>query len=400
MKTVFEVRSLENSRSLSCVSIRVAFQRRVFLKNSTYALLRAVSVGAFMNLFFRFLRAVALSFAVLASSFVIVYAIRIGKMPTVSQSRAVIAKVIPALDDSCRFPKSYHVGAIDPNFHLSEAEFLAAIHEAEAVWETGLGRKVFAERSDSDAIPFNLVFDDRQAQTDSSKEASSDIDDRKAAYDSLLVAHESIRKEFDQKKSAYDARVGRYEKRLRSYESRFEKYRDRLREYEQSVAEWNAKGGAPSDEYKKLEDERSSLNKESSALDDDRKSMNEEKASIEKDLQALNAFSGRVNTMAGSLNRMASALNLTVDTYNRIFGSREEFTTGLYTKDAAGARIDVFQFYDHDDLVLILAHEMGHAFGIGHATERASIMYPSIGEQKLALTDEDRRLFESVCPKQ
>ena len=352
-----------------------------------------------MHVFFRLLRAVALSLAVLASSFAIVYAIKTGKAPTVSRSLAVLAKVIPALDDSCRFPIAYRVGVLDPNFHFSEAEFLAAIHEAEAVWETGLGRDVFVERAESDAIPFNLVFDDRQAQTDSFKEASSDIENRKATYDSLRTSYESIRKAFDQKKSAYDARVGRYGKRLHAYESRLAKYHDRLREYEQSVAEWNAKGGAPSDAYEALEDERKALSKESSALEDDRKDINEEKVSIEKDFRALNALSGQVNTAAGSLNRMASALNLTVDTYNQVFGSREEFTTGLYTKDASGARIDVFQFYDHNDLVLILAHEMGHALGIGHATESASIMYPSVGEQQPVLTDEDRRLFEVLCKK-
>ncbi|QQS16164.1 MAG: matrixin family metalloprotease [Candidatus Moraniibacteriota bacterium] len=350
-----------------------------------------------MAFFFRTIRAVLLSLVVLASSFAVVFALKTGKMPTVSSSRAVLSKVIPALDDSCRFPLEYRVGTIDPNFHLSEAEFLKAIHEAEAIWESGTGRDLLMESTDTDAIPINLVFDDRQAETDSLKETSSDIESRKSAYESLRSEYNALRKEFDGKKFAYDGHVSSYEKKLRDYERRVEKYQDRLASYERLVAQWNAEGGAPPDEYEELEDERKDLKKEASDIDDERKRLNDEKSALAKEYAALNVLSGQVNTAAGSLNRMASALNLTVDTYNQVSGAREEFTTGLYTKDASGANIDVFQFYDHDDLVLILAHEMGHALGIGHAAESTSIMYPSVGEQKPVLTDEDRRLFEELC---
>lgn len=350
-----------------------------------------------MNFFLRAIRAISLSLVVLASSFALVFALKTGRMPTVSSSRAVLSKVIPALDDSCRFPLSYRVGTIDPNFHLSEAEFSNAIHEAEALWETGVGRDLFAEGAEESALPINLVFDDRQAETDSLKETSSDIESRKSAYDSLRAEYDSLRTAFDRKKSVYDGHVSSYEQNLARYERRVKKYQDRLASYERLVAQWNAEGGAPPDEYEELEDERKDLKKEASDIEDERDELNNEKAALSKEFRELNALSGQVNTAAGSLNRMASALNLTVDTYNQISGAREEFTTGLYTKDASGARIDVFQFYDHADLVLILAHEMGHALGIGHATESASIMYPSVGEQKPVLTDEDRRLFEGLC---
>ena len=352
-----------------------------------------------MAFLLRAIRTMLLSLAVLVSSFAIVFVMKTGTAPTVSSSRAVLSRVIPALDDSCRFPLPYRVGILDPSFHFSEAEFLLAIHEAEALWETGLGRDLFVERSEADAIPFNLVFDDRQAQTDSLKEASSDIESRKSAYETLRSDYESIRREFDRKKSAYDANVIRYERELRGYERRAKEYHDRLQSYERSVTQWNAKGGAPPDEYDELEDERKSLKKESSAIEDERKNLNDKKSSLEKDFRSLNTLSGQVNAAAGNINRMASALNLSVDRYNQVSGAREEFMTGLYTKDASGARIDVFQFYDHADLVLILAHEMGHALGIDHAMENTSIMYPSVGDQRPVLTDEDRRLFEAVCPK-
>ncbi len=350
-----------------------------------------------MSFLFRFFRALVLSLAVLISSFVIVYAIKTGKAPSVSQSRAVISKVIPALDDSCRFPIAYRVGSIDPRFHISPEELSGALRDASAIWESGLGRDLFVVSDGSDAMPVNLVFDNRQETTDSSKEVSSNIDARKAAYEKLRDEYEASRKSFDQKKAAYDASAALYGKHLASYESRAKEYADQLSSYETSVAKWNARGGAPPDEYAKLNDKQSSLQKSASALKNNQNDLNDEKNALTKRFNALSALSGSINTVAGTLNRTESDLNLTVNTYNQVFGTREEFTTGLYTKNASGTRIDVFQFYDTADLTLILAHEMGHALGLGHDADPSSIMYPSVGAQKPAFTDEDRKLFEATC---
>lgn len=354
-----------------------------------------------MIFLFRFIRNIFLSLVVFLSVFAVVLAMKTGKTPTFESSREVLSRVIPAFDDSCRFPIEYRIGSLDPNFHMPETEFLSALREAEAVWETGLGRDLFvaSNRAESEALPVNLVFDNRQARTDSLKEVSSDIESKKASYEELRREYEVAQKEFEREKAMYDTDVKRYEKRLAEYESRVKQYHDRLATYERQVAEWNAEGGAPADEYEELEDERKALKREASDLEEKRDDMSDEKTSLEKKFRSLNILSGKVNTLAGSLNRLASMLNITVDSYNQVFGTREEFTTGLYTRDEAGARIDVFQFYDHADLVLILAHEMGHALGVDHATEISSIMYPSVGEQQSALTDEDRRLFESACPK-
>lgn len=351
-----------------------------------------------MRLLFRFIRNTILSFAVLASSFALVFSVKTGGLPTVDSSRRVLSKVIPALDMSCRFPLSYRIGAIDPRFHFSDAEFLKAIADAEAIWEGGLDRNLFESGDTSASLPIHLVFDNRQEQTDSIKEVSSDIEEQKASYESLRGDYEAVKASFDREKSIYDAVVKRYESHLDEYERRAETYLDRVGSYEKQVAEWNAEGGAPPDEYEELEDTRKSLKKEASNLEENRDDLDDEKQSLEKKFRALNALLGKVNTLAGSLNRLAGVLNITVDSYNQVYGAREEFTTGLYTEENGEARIDVFQFYDYGDLVLILAHEMGHALGIEHATRVDSMMYPSVGEQKPTLTDEDRRMFEAACP--
>lgn len=360
--------------------------------------LKKFHIHDFMRLLFRFIRNTILSLAVLAASFAVVFAVKTGEVPTVDSSREVLSKVIPALDMSCRFPLSYRIGVIDPRFHLSDAELAEAIREAEAIWEQGLERELFERNDTTGAMPIHLVFDSRQARTESLKEASSDIEVKRVEFEKLQREYERARSDFDAEKSAYDTRVGRYEKSLRDYEERAQKYTDRFRSYEAQVVAWNAEGGAPPDEFEELEDRRESLKKESSALEKARGDLNDEKKSLEAMLRALNALAGEVNTIGGSLNRLAIALNVTVDSYNRVYGVREEFTTGLYTEENGEARIEVFQFYDYDDLVLILAHEMGHALGVQHASDPSSLMHPSIGGQLPALSDEDRNLFAKICP--
>lgn len=340
-----------------------------------------------------------LSFSLLLSGVFFAIVWKAGEVPNMKESREILSGVIPALDTSCRFPLSYRVGVIDSRFHLSDAELAEAIREAEAIWEQGLGRELFEWNDEVDAMPINLVFDARQERTESLKEASSDIEMKKAEFEKFQGEYERAKNDFDTEKSAYDTRVKRYEENLRAYEARLQKYNDRFASYEEQVAAWNADGGAPPDEYEELEDIWKSLKKETSKLEGEQDDLNDEKKSLEKKLRSLNERAGVVNTIGGSLNRLAAALNITIDSYNRVFGTREEFTTGLYTRDESGERIDVFQFYDRADLVLILAHEMGHMLGVEHASDSASLMHPSIGGQSLELSDEDTRLFAEVCPR-
>lgn len=45
---------------------------------------------------------------------------------------------------------------------------------------------------------------------------------------------------------------------------------------------------------------------------------------------------------------------------------------GLYYTEG----IDIYYFEDEDDLRITIAHELGHALGIGHTDDPATLMYP------------------------
>ena len=102
-----------------------------------------------------------------------------------------------------------------------------------------------------------------------------------------------------------------------------------------------------------------------------------------------------INTLTETANEVVKKYNEGVNTYNHTFSEGAEFTQGDYQGD----KINIYQFKNRDELVLVLAHELGHALGIDHVDNPESIMYRQMGEQSVGkgLTDQDLQDFRLVC---
>jgi predicted Zn-dependent protease len=74
-----------------------------------------------------------------------------------------------------------------------------------------------------------------------------------------------------------------------------------------------------------------------------------------------------------------------------------QFERGRHVKEGGEEWIDIFQFEDKANLLVTLAHELGHALGIGHNANPASIMSPLIHTDHLALTAEDEAGLKDAC---
>jgi len=272
-------------------------------------------------------------------------------------------------DTVCNIPIQYHVGAIDTRFGTSKEEVIRIAKNAENIWESKIGKDLFVY-SESEGLPINFVFDDRQKDSVLAEELRQDIIQKEGMSESVSAQYEKLISEFRGLKKAYESNVVLYEEKLSSYNT--------------EVNEWNKKGGAPDEVIAQLELVE--------------KSLTQNRSELEARAKKINQLVNELNAIGARGNSLITDYNTIVGDYNNRFSDAKEFTQGDYT----GKAIDIYQFNTEDELTIVLAHEFGHALSIDHVDNARSIMYYFMKEQRIAngLSPEDIAEFSVVCSSQ
>jgi hypothetical protein len=279
----------------------------------------------------------------------------------------IAAASLCALLISCqgpdKYPLAYSVGSFDARFGITRDEFLAAAAEAGAVWGKAAGRQLFRPEPGA-AFKLNLVYDERQERTIEAKKVRAAIDSKGRSYDALVWQHARRLERMKESGARYDAAASALQKRLD--------------EHNATVASWNERGGAPPEEYARLERELAELRRGEEGLDRLRSDFNDDVTAV--------------NDLVAQINELAATNNLQVTYYNGKFVESREFEQGIFD----GSAITIYQFSGIPELRLALVHEFGHALGFGHVDDPGAVMYFKMEKQdpaRPALAPADLRLL-------
>lgn len=275
-------------------------------------------------------------------------------------------EVNPTISVPCSQPIKYSVGRVDPEFGVSHNDLLKALDEAARIWASALGRTPFAYAPDG-PLAINLLYDYRQQTLDKLRRLRQAINMSKATYDGL--------------KATYDDYLAQYKAQERDYHQQVALFEQQKGRFEAEVSFWNARGGVPPGVYIRLKQEEAALNTAARALS--------------QQAAALNALGDKINALIDRLNVLASEIDFNVERFNRLVDEIGDSVQGEYVKDSQGQRIYIYGFRDREELVQVLAHELGHALGLDHVDNPQSIMHPSAGGQRLA--SDDLAKLKALC---
>lgn len=242
----------------------------------------------------------------------------------------------------CDKPVRYKIGSIDPKFKISETKLLAKVEEASDIWTNAYGKRLFVYDQNSD-LEINLIYDERQGSFENIEDLEEGVNDQKMTL--------------EEENAIYDQKVTELEKQVA--------------ELNEQIDYWNSKGGAPEPEFRYLTKMQEDLN---SKIDE------------------LNSYANKLNQVVDDVNKNIGTFNNMVSKFNDVIVQKPE--VGFYT--SGDEKIDIFFYTDEENLVNILAHEMGHSLGLDHIEDEGAMMNPIVSENT-GIKSADIELVNTFC---
>lgn len=273
--------------------------------------------------------------------------------------------------EPCSEPLTLSVGEIDNRYTITVEELEQILIDVAALWSDAAGKELVQFSADG-RIPVHLIYSDDQARSTMERQLNDRI--------------ESMRLELSVLEREYNRAQDRYDDRLDNYNMDARALQTDLNVLNNWVRQINEQGGFRDSQVRQLEQRQNQIENRTRELDRRRIFLSSEADELNRQLEHVNA-------------RIAEK-NRAIEEYNRSFSGTRRFTQGSFEWQGNQSRINVFHFNGLRELKLVLAHETGHALGIDHVDNPASVMYHLMGNQdvvNIKLSAEDRAALFDIC---
>ena len=288
-----------------------------------------------------------------------------GPNRSASPSASLDADGFPSLQERsggsalpCAVPLAWRITRVDGEFGLGSVEADDALRTAIAEWEAAAGRVLFTVDAEA-GFPIRFVYDGRQA--------------RGAEREGLEAQMRDIDQGLDERRAEL-ARQSQVESMALAEQERLSReLQERVVAYNEAVRRWNDSGGAPEEVLRELSAEGDALERERLERQDREQELAAIRRRIEADRQRLVEDVAEYNRLANEIDDRFPPEAVQSGVYREAVRLREGRPVSV------SREIRVYRFSDRADLVRVLAHELGHALGLGHADGSGVLMSREYG---------------------
>lgn len=266
----------------------------------------------------------------------------------------------------CALPKTFSIGPVDPQFNISEEAVKTYSKEAAGIWNASYKENELLTHVETGGdIQITFVYDERQRTTIKNERLQRTIDAEKGELNTIKETIDSLKKEYDTLEKSITIQT--------------KTYNTRLTKHNEEIEYWNSQGGAPREDYQRLEREAASLETE--------------RLSLNANIARFNVLVERIKNYDKDHNQVVSTLNEKIETLNK--NTLREFEEGTY--DPNTRTITIYEYGNTVALKRVLIHELGHALALNHVDDKEAIMYSVNQGKNLTLTAADKEELMNVC---